>query len=107
MASLTGLYLVVNCHEVAGNAVVVDNVRYVDFTYDSTVLTASDAADEGTVTQDDISFDLQPLDKWTVAWHVVAADLATYRGKSATTLAADAKLSINAYSLAKDGTSAV
>ena len=92
MAAQTGLYLVVNCHEIAGNLVKVDNVRYTDFTYDDSLLLATTPV----VHQDDISFTLDPLDKWQVAWSVVVADIATYKGKSATTLEADSKTAINA-----------
>ena len=86
-----GLLLVVNVTEAAGNVVVVDKAEYLGFTYDPAVLTATAVS---AVKQVDIAN--TGLDKWTVTWTVIAADFGTYRGKSATTLAGDAKTAINA-----------
>ena len=83
-----GLFLVVNVTEAAGNVVVVDKAEYLGYTYDGTPSTAV------VVKQDDLAN--TALDKWTLSWTVVAADIATFRGYSAATLATMAKAAINA-----------
>jgi len=84
----TGLFLVVDVTETAGNAVVVDKAEYLGYTYDGAPTTAV------VVKQNNLANTV--LDKWTLSWTVVAADIAAYRGKSATQLAIDAKAAINA-----------
>jgi hypothetical protein len=95
MAGQTGLLLVVNATETAGNVVVVDKVEYLSFNYDDAVLTETDTA--GIINQNAVNRQQGAmLDKWTVEWRVVVADFTAYRGKSATTLAGDVKTAVNA-----------
>ena len=84
----TGLFLVVDVTEAAGNVVVVDKAEYLSYTYDGTPTTAV------VVKQNDIAN--TALDKWTLSWTVVAGDIATFRGYGADTLATMAKSAINA-----------
>ena len=87
-----GLLLVVNATETAGNVVVVDKAEYLSYTYNDTPASAVLS-----VKQDDIAHQQNvALDKWTVTWKVIAADIATYRGYGADTLATMVKSAVNA-----------
>lgn len=88
----TGMHVVVDIRELGAGAVLATNVRFTEITYDPAVQVATTVV----VNQNDISMSTDPLDKWTVAWTVIAADLAAFAAKSRVTHEADAKTAVNA-----------